>query len=148
MWACSTVMLHHIVITALVVTLPFAHPQSFWSSISTCYLPCEQSLTVAQVLGPSLSLLLDPVECSGHPGHHCHPLLLSNCPHICPFHHSPCPCPCCCSVFVLVLLSSLSSVVPLLPLLSTCDPPCEQGLTAVCNGYWVSFSSCHRHQQF
>ena len=54
-------MLHHIVIAILVVTLPFAHPQSFWSSISTCFLPCEQSLAVAQGLGPSSELLLDPV---------------------------------------------------------------------------------------
>ena len=123
-------MLHHIVIAILVVTLPFAPPQSFWSSISTCFLPCEQSLAVAQGLGPSSELLLDPV-CHQPPAiHHGSSnsqqwgaevvlsiIIISS--------HCCCPVVPISAHFVVVLSLSLllSSVVLLLPPLVCCQAP-------------------------
>jgi hypothetical protein len=118
-WACSTIVLHHIVVAVLVVTPLFAHPQSFWSSISTHFLPCKQSLTAAQVLGHcccwtlwGAQVILGIITIPSP--HCCHPIV--------PIFAHPCCWPCCCPVFVLVLLSSLSSVVLLQPLVH-CQAP-------------------------
>ena len=145
-WACSTIMLCHVVFTVLMATSPFAHPLSFWSSISTCFLPCKQSLMVAQVLG----LPLGPCSSSTtyNPPWEQHSqqwgaqvilgivVIPSPC-HCClciPAHFAVVPVP----IPVVVLLSWLSCHRRCYPTpslsLSTCNPPCKQGIAEVCGG--------------
>jgi hypothetical protein len=143
--ARGTVVLRRVVVAVLAVTPPFARPPSFWLSISTRFLSprsgrggCCGRIDHPQstrehrwggVVGSSWASLSSPLLVVVVPVSPPRPVSswspsLSLLSLSCPGPGSP---------IVVVLRHCPPS------LSSTHDPPCEQGLAAVCGRYWVSF---------